>query len=63
MPSFHWHGWHPPTRHPAPSAPQALKTKQREEDEEYQEKLDEEFKSLVQGKAMAQFFKAPGENK
>lgn len=55
---------HPAHSHtPSPLLPQALKAKQRDEDEQYQEQLDQEFKDLVQGQALAQFFKAPGENK
>jgi hypothetical protein len=48
--------------HPPPAL-QALKAKQREEDEALQEQLDSEFKGLVQGQALARLLKAPGENK
>jgi hypothetical protein len=54
----------PPPCCPSPIAPsQALKAKQREEDEAYQERLDTDFKGLLEGQSLARLLKAPGENK
>lgn len=41
----------------------ALKAKQREEDEQELDKINDEFKQLVRSAALRGLLKAPGENK